>query len=178
MRLVSLNCNQCGAPLEVPEKVQFVTCGYCSARLSIQRSGGAVYSQALDEVEKRTEQIADDVETIKLQNELAALDRQWLLDRDKYKVKGQDDQYSVPSQTGSIVGMIIAAAFGLFWTVMAASMGAPFFFPLFGIAFVIFAIVGGISSLNKAEAYQHSRQIYEARRKSLLHEIRNQKGPS
>ena len=64
MRLVSLNCNQCGAPLEVPEKVQFLTCGYCSARL------------------------------------------------------------------------------------------------------------------NKAEAYQHSRQIYEARRKSLLHDIRNKKGPS
>lgn len=172
MRLVSLNCNQCGAPLEVPEKVQFVTCGYCSARLSIQRSGGAVYSQALDEVEKRTEQIADDLETIKLQNELASLDRQWMLDRDKYRVKGRDGEYSVPSQAGSIVGMILAAGFGLFWTVGAASMGAPFFFPLFGIVFVILAIGGGISSLNKAAAYQDSHGIYEARRKSLLQQIR------
>ena len=132
MRLVSLNCNQCGAPLEVPEKVQFASCAYCSARLSIQRSGGAVYSQTLDEVEKRTEQIADDLETIKLQNELASLDRQWMLDRDNYRVKGRDGEYSVPSQAGSIVGMILAAGFGLFWTVGAASMKAPFFFPLFG----------------------------------------------
>jgi hypothetical protein len=177
MRLVSLNCNQCGAPLEVPEKVQFVTCAYCSARLSIQRSGGAVYSQALDEVEKRTEQIADDLETIKLQNELASLDRQWMLDRDRYKVKGRDGEYSVPGQTGSIMGMILAAGFGLFWTVGAASMGAPVFFPLFGIVFVIIAIVGGISNLTKADAYQQSRQSYEMRRKTLLHKIRDKRGP-
>lgn len=172
MRLVSLNCNQCGAPLEVPEKVQFVTCGYCSARLSIQRSGGAVYSQALDVVEKRTEQIADDLETIKLQSELASLDRQWMLDRDKYKVTGSDGEYSVPSQAGSIVGVIVVAGFGLFWTVTAVSMAAPIFFPLFGIVFVILAIIGGISSLNKAAAYQDSHRIYEARRRSLLQQMR------
>jgi DNA-directed RNA polymerase subunit RPC12/RpoP len=127
MRLVSLTCNQCGAPLEVPEKVQFVTCAYCSARLTIHHSGNAVYSESLDEIEKRTAEIADDLETIKLQNELESLDRQWMLDRERYKVKGEDGHYSVPGQAGSIVAMVVAAGFGLFWTVGAASMGAPFF---------------------------------------------------
>ncbi len=172
MRLVSLNCNQCGAPLEVPEKVQFVTCDYCSARLSIHRQGNAVYSEALDEIERRTGQIAEDLETIKIQNELESLDRQWMLDRDRFKVKGQDGHYSVPSQAGSMVGMILAAGFGVFWTVTAASMGAPGFFPLFGIMFVIVAIAGGIASLKKADAYQRNRKSYEVERKMLMHRIR------
>lgn len=29
MRLISVNCNHCGAPLEVAEEVRFVTCAYC-----------------------------------------------------------------------------------------------------------------------------------------------------
>ncbi len=55
--------------------------------------------------------------------------------------------------------------------------GAPLEVPE-KVQFVIFAIVGGISSLNKAEAFQRSRQSYELRRQTLLHTIRNKKGPS
>jgi hypothetical protein len=172
MRLVSLNCNQCGAPLEVPETIQFVTCVYCSARLSIQRSGSVIYSEALDKIEKRTERISEDLETIKLQNELESLDRQWMLDRDRYQVKGQDGHFSVPGRAGIIVGMVLAAGFGVFWTVTAVSMGAPGHFPLFGIVFVIMAIVGGIAGLNKAESYQRNRKSYEGQRKLLLQKLR------
>ena len=38
MKLFSLNCNKCGAPLDVPGKVRFLTCQYCSAKLSVQRT--------------------------------------------------------------------------------------------------------------------------------------------
>ena len=39
------------------------------------------------------------------------------------------------------MGSIIAVIFGIFWTIAAASMGAPFFFPLFGVLFIIMGIV-------------------------------------
>jgi len=42
----------------------------------------------------------------------------------------------------SAFGGIIAALFGVFWTVMASRMGAPFPFPLFGVLFTILAIAG------------------------------------
>lgn len=48
-----------------------------------------------------------------------------------------------PSGMGAI-GSIFAAIFGVFWTVMAVKMGAPFFFPLFGIGFVIMGIIQAI----------------------------------
>ena len=37
-------------------------------------------------------------------------------------------------------GAVVAVIFGIIWTIAAVSMGAPFFFPLFGIVFVIAGI--------------------------------------
>ncbi|MFK7692120.1 zinc ribbon domain-containing protein [Paenibacillus sp. HJGM_3] len=48
-----------------------------------------------------------------------------------------------PSSLGAI-GSIAVGAFGVFWTLSAASMGAPPFFVIFGVVFVGLAIIQGI----------------------------------
>ena len=35
------------------------------------------------------------------------------------------------------LGSLFVSVFGVIWTIAAASMGAPWFFPLFGICFVV-----------------------------------------
>lgn len=54
-----------------------------------------------------------------------------------------------PSMMGGFMGIFIAV-FGVIWTLAAASMGAPFFFCLFGIMFVIIAIVNTIYNFKNA----------------------------
>lgn len=49
-----------------------------------------------------------------------------------------------------MIGNIFAAVFGVIWTLAAASMGAPPFFLLFGVVFVIFGIVRAVYSYNQA----------------------------
>lgn len=44
-----------------------------------------------------------------------------------------------PSMMGA-VGSAVVSVFGIFWTIMAVSMGAPIFFALFGIIFVVMGI--------------------------------------
>lgn len=44
----------------------------------------------------------------------------------------------------SAIGAVISVVFGIFWTITAASMGAPFMFPLFGILFIIIGIVNAV----------------------------------
>ena len=39
------------------------------------------------------------------------------------------------------IGSVFAIEFGIFWTIMAARMGAPAFFPIFGVIFIIMGIV-------------------------------------
>ena len=48
-----------------------------------------------------------------------------------------------PSFMGGI-GSIFIGLFGIGWTVMASSMGAPAIFPLFGVGFVLLAIAQGV----------------------------------
>ena len=48
-----------------------------------------------------------------------------------------------PSLMGGIGG-IVAAVFGVIWTVGATSMGAPAFFALFGVVFVLAALGGAV----------------------------------
>ena len=43
---------------------------------------------------------------------------------------------------GGAVGGLAAAAFGVFWTIMASSMGAPGFFVAFGVIFILMALGG------------------------------------
>lgn len=66
----------------------------------------------------------------------------------------RDDMRSIkpgrgPSAMGG-VGSVVAAVFGVFWTAMAASSGAPAFFVLFGVIFVIMGIVQAVYQFNNA----------------------------
>ena len=54
-----------------------------------------------------------------------------------------------PSMMGGFMG-IFAAVFGVIWTIAALSMGAPFFFGLFGIMFIIIAIVNTVYNFKNA----------------------------
>jgi len=54
-----------------------------------------------------------------------------------------------PSMMGVIVGIAVAI-FGVIWTIGAASTGAPGGFALFGVVFVIIAIVGVIYNFYNA----------------------------
>lgn len=47
-------------------------------------------------------------------------------------------------------GSAAAAVFGVFWTIMAVSMGAPIFFALFGVIFVVLGIVQAVYNYKNA----------------------------
>ena len=54
-----------------------------------------------------------------------------------------------PSAMGA-VGAVLGVVFGIIWTVAAVSMGAPIFFPLFGLVFITIGIVQAIYNFKNA----------------------------
>jgi len=72
-----------------------------------------------------------------------------------------------PSAFG-VVGAVVAVAFGIFWTIMASRIGAPTFFVLFGVVFVLIAVARGIYDLfnavspNRASEYDIVRTSAES----------------
>ena len=169
MKLLALSCNHCGAPMEVPPKTKFVTCDYCQSRLAVHRSGGAAYTEVLEALDERTQQIAEDVEIIKLQNKLERLDREWMDNRAELMIRGKDGQLRVPDKAGSSVMVALVVAFGVVWTIVAGAMFAPM--AIFGLIFIAFAVWGGISGFQKAEDYQRRQRSYQTRRRQLLDEL-------
>lgn len=54
-----------------------------------------------------------------------------------------------PSAMGAWMS-VVAVGFGIFWTVMASSMGAPVIFPVFGGLFILTGIISGIYNFKNA----------------------------
>lgn len=57
------------------------------------------------------------------------------------------------------IGSVAAVIFGIFWTIMASSMGAPAIFPLFGVVFI---------GLGIAQAVYHFKNATEKNRFSAF----------
>ena len=54
-----------------------------------------------------------------------------------------------PSMMGGI-GSVFSVIFGIFWTIFAVQMEAPFFFPIFGVIFVLVGIVQAVYNFTNA----------------------------
>lgn len=171
MKLLAVTCDHCGAPLEVPVRTRYVTCAYCDTRLQVHQTRSAAYTEVLETVARRTEEIADRVERIELQNQLERLDREWTMHREQYMTRGKDGRLSVPNRFAGVAIAVFAGGFGLFWTISAGHAGAPRPFSLFGLLFVIFAVISGIVVFNQAGAYQQHKTAYERERRRLVRKL-------
>lgn len=168
MKVTKVCCQGCGADLQIDESIRFVTCNYCNARLEVVHDSTVTHTRQLDNIERTTARMADNLKVIELQNDLERIDREWDNQRNSLMVRGKDGHAAEPSSAGSMVGGIVTIVFGIFWMSMTLSMGAPSFFPLFGLIFIGFAIFSMINGTVKASTYQREQGEYEARRQSLL----------
>ncbi len=177
MELTQVSCNGCGAALQVPEGARFITCRYCNASLEIKRTESAIYTETLQRIDQRTAEMVEDLNAIRHEHEVERLDREWAERCVGLMSRNKDGTTSAPSMLGGIMIMIVMGGFGLFWTIMAFSitgagreMGAPAgisVFPLFGVLFIIVAVVLGLASIFKALRYQQEQREYQRQREEM-----------
>lgn len=169
--------------MEVSATTQFATCRHCGAKLSIQRTDTAVFTEILEKLTTKTDQLSEQVNNLSGLTEIAALDRKWELERENYMVTTKHGGRHIPSEAGAIGSGVAVAVFGCFWTVTAFTMtsGMPTFgpsrifasgFPLFGVIFVIVGIVSSFLSYNKASGYRRAQQRYRRRREEIQRRTR------
>lgn len=174
--LISLSCNHCGAPIAVPKSSRFVTCGHCNSRLKIQSSGSASYTEVLEVMEQlneRSEDMAEDLEAIRVHKDIEKLDREWNSDKEHFMLTDEDGHKHMPSSAGSFVGGVIAIIVGIAWMGFTSSMSNAGIFPLFGLVFIIVAVIGMINGSNKSRLYQSSKQQYQRQRRQLEKRLHN-----
>jgi len=175
MKVTRVCCQGCGADLELSEDVRFVTCNFCGSRLEIVHDETVTHSKLLEKIGRQTDEMADDLKVIRLQNELEQLDREWESTRQSLMVADKHGNRSEPSAAGSVVGGVVMIVAGIAWTGFAASMGAPGFFPLFGLLFIGFALFTMIRGASNATQLGSSRSQMQQRRGRLLAELERAK---
>ncbi|WDQ16014.1 zinc ribbon domain-containing protein [Rhodopirellula sp. P2] len=172
-RLISLRCDHCGAPIDVKPKAKYVTCGYCHANLAIHHTGSSYSTELIEDLKETTNALVKDVALIKHNAALDRLDEQW--ERWRLQTLGTNKHgrqiTQPPNPVVSIFGFGFVFVFALVWTGMAAMMFAPM--ALFGLIFLVMAVVGLFSSFSKTNEYHAKRRRYMQERQSLVEQIQN-----
>jgi DNA-directed RNA polymerase subunit RPC12/RpoP len=124
--MISVSCNHCGAPLRVDSATRFATCTYCGAQLQVHVEGGVAYTEVLEKIDARTQQIAEDVREIKQYKSVEELDREWSQTRESHKRRSRDGVERMPSVIGSVVAGVVGVIFGAIWITMVNVLRGPF----------------------------------------------------
>ncbi len=166
MRLESITCNSCGAPLEITEGANYVTCTHCDSRLAVHRTESARFTEVIDDLREQVAKLTQ-------QNEVEALDREWESERQSLLMTDKHGRAHVPTKTGTVIGGIAVSGFGILWTIFAAGitsqipLGVAKIFPLFGVIFIVTGIAMSIYAYGKAEQYERAYRRYRQRRAEL-----------
>jgi hypothetical protein len=168
-----LRCNNCGGNLQIPAGVRFVTCEFCGRGLEVKREGGIAFTAVV----QRLERLAKQVDCLEIQDRIAALERQWMADREQLMVLGSHGERTEPREGGSLVQGGVVAIFGVLWTIIAISSGTPVFFPLFGMLFVGIAVWNIYRRMSMARDYAQRKAKYEDERAALQRQLVKDQGP-
>ncbi len=171
MNLVTVRCNNCGAPLQVSDSAKYVTCNFCNTQLAIRATDSAVFTEQIEALVRKTDDIAENLDVIRIQNEIEKLDREFAMERERHLVSGKDGTKQEPSSISAIIGGVLAIVFAIFWMGGASSAGAPPFFSAFGIIFIVAALVMIITSVAKSSSLDNARSRYESQRALLEAEL-------
>ncbi len=172
MDLQRLTCDACGANLDVPDGVQFVNCRHCGASLQVQRTESVVYTKVLEAIQENTDRVRQNTELLRLQGQLAQLDRDWDRVSKSLMMQGKHGGSYVPTRTSAVVMGTVMPGFGLFWLVATTNAGAPAFFSGFGVLVIGLAVCMSIWTFVKACEYNDCQARYEQERSALMNQMR------
>jgi hypothetical protein len=167
MKLISVNCNGCGAPLNVGPNTRFVTCVQCGARLAVVRSESSAYTEMLEQLDKKTDAIAEQLAEIQRHNEVERIDREWELEKQQWMTVGKDGSKSEPNADASMFGAVIMVVFGILWMMFAAGIGGGAF-ALFGLLFIGAAVFMGRTGVEKAKSFEAAEARWRKRRAEAM----------
>ncbi len=167
MKIRSLTCENCGAPLEIPARNRHAQCEYCGSRLQIDQSGAPHVTEGPEE-QPNAKRLAAEVRALRGEKRLERLDREWTEERRRY-LSGGKKGLRVPSIAGSALGGCFATAFGIVWMVIAAGISGPF--ALFGLVFIGMAVLSSAAGITRATKFRKARKKFDSKRHKLVGEL-------
>ncbi|MFO0901532.1 MAG: hypothetical protein U0939_00950 [Pirellulales bacterium] len=168
MNIESIQCNHCGAPLELPESAKFATCRHCGSQLAVHRTASAVTTEVLQRVATQVEEMADEVRKLRLETSLSRMDREWEKRREGYLVHSKNGKPHEPSEVGGVIAMV----FGVVFAAFGIGMGGPGI--LVGLLGCGVTIVMGVLQINSAQQFRAAKRRHELARLAAIRAANDQ----
>jgi hypothetical protein len=122
--------------------------------------------------------LSDQLAEVWYQNELARIDREWAMEREKYLVADRYGRRYVPTSDMGLGVAVVGGAFGALWTAVAITATAsaaddgPFWIsklvlPAFGVLIIGAAFGFGLRTRARAREYRKAHAAYQARRREV-----------
>jgi LSD1 subclass zinc finger protein len=163
MKLLSLTCHGCGAPLDAPASASQVECEYCASKFTVD--GSQVGSIKQVAAEPPTE--PDPPEVAELKQKLHTLDLEWVQRKARYVTISIDGRFTVPDvdycRMGQLASAVLIAA-----VLIVAYVAGSISLSLIGVPIMMLGFFGFSKSLKKALAYRKNYDKYRTERLQLL----------
>lgn len=156
MELETVNCGNCGAPLKIPETVDFVTCNHCKSSLAVKRMETVTLTEKLEQTEERLDRAEAHLAQLVYQNRCEGERRRWERESKQHMIKDKHGNMHVPSTAGGAVIMVIMFVMSFFF--FASPM------PPIGLIPIFIGVGGFFYTMKKSEDY---RRAHRAHRKRL-----------
>ena len=170
MPIVSLNCQNCGANLDVPDGARFIKCNYCDSSLEVKSDGGATYTivkEKLDRIEKKTDHIEQRVDSLHLQREIDNLDLQWERRSRRLMMSNKHGRQYVPKVYHAYLSGAASVLMGVIWFSWTNKSGMSDHIMLFGVLIFAVGVLMAFYIYSRARKYETERLNYERRRAEL-----------
>lgn len=128
MQLETVNCGNCGAPLQIPDTANFVTCNHCKSSLAVKRMTSITLTETMERTEERLEKAESHLAHLVHQNRIEQERRRWERERERHMIKDKYGNKHVPSEGGAIFILILMVVMSLFF--FASPVPAIGLFPI------------------------------------------------
>ncbi|MDZ4686680.1 MAG: hypothetical protein SH850_16535 [Planctomycetaceae bacterium] len=171
MDLERIACGSCGANLDVPDGVQFVTCRHCGSALKVARTDSVAFTEVLQTLKEQSARIADNTDVLRLQNEISLLDQEWERKSAVFMKPGKHGRVSTPDKTSAIAVGLVAIVFGGVWTGVAGTLSLPM--ALFGLLFIGVGVWSSFCAYDNAGKYESLQAEHDRKRQDLQSRLRS-----
>lgn len=172
--------------MSLAEEIRKLADLHASGALSDDEFAAAKASAIERENEPRAEagfdpRMAEQIESLRVSNELHSIDRQWDREREQYMVHGKYGHRYEPAHWQAVAAAFVGVCGGGMWMAFAMNMGAGLggggfdFFPLFGVVFILFGLGMAAYIWYQASNLETARARYHERRRQAA--MRNSSSP-
>ncbi len=167
--VTAISCNRCGGTLDIAERTNFTTCGFCGTRLRVERSATSLSTVELDELRTRTDDLERNVSVLRDNQQIEQLDRQWEARRAELSISNGKHEPRLPTLHGTLLRLLSALVPMVFFFSGQFDGFGTSVLPVLGVMTLVGLLQGG-SELHKYLQYRAANTAYWSERARLLAE--------